>query len=170
MATPLAEGTISVYKYRNSVVGFLLYLSLSLCSYTLAKPSSFYISYRYNLYGLLSAVAVRFFRCKGRLPRLIRRLEVHSPQILPFHESVIGRETHRMKPCRQPCSASVKSRNGSGRERNRKEGKNKQLGNGRTNHLATNNFLLCYMFTLSDASAKIARLFQEYTAHSWLWT
>lgn len=24
MATPLAEGTISVYKYRNSVVGFLI--------------------------------------------------------------------------------------------------------------------------------------------------
>ena len=87
MATPLAEGTISVYKYRNSVVGFLLYLSLSLCSYTLAKPSSLYISYRYNLYGLLSAIAVRFFRCKGRLPRLIRRLEVHFLQILPSTKS-----------------------------------------------------------------------------------
>ena len=87
MATPLAEGTISVYKYRNSVVGFLLYLSLSLCSYTLAKPSSFYISYRYNLYGLLSAVTVRFFRCKGRLPRLIRRLEVYFLQILPSTKS-----------------------------------------------------------------------------------
>ena len=123
MATPLAEGTISVYKYRNSVVGFLLYLSLSLCSYTLAKPSSFYISYRYNLYGLLSAVAVRFFRCKGRLPRLIRRLEVHFLQILPFCERVIGRENRRMKPCRQSCTASVKSRNGSGREKNRKKGK-----------------------------------------------
>ena len=48
---------------------------------------------------------------------------MHSPQILPFHESVIGRETHRMKPCRQPCSASVKSRNGSDREKNRKKGK-----------------------------------------------
>ena len=87
MATPLAEGTISVYKYRNSVGGFLLYLSLSLCSYTLAKPSSLYISYRYNLYGLLSAVTVRFFRCKGRLPRLIRRLEVHFLQILPSTKS-----------------------------------------------------------------------------------
>ena len=87
MATPLAEGTISVYKYRNSVGGFLLYLSLSLCSYTLAKPSSLYISYRYNLYGLLSAIAVRFFRCKGRLPRLIRRLEVHFLQILPSTKS-----------------------------------------------------------------------------------
>ena len=123
MATPLAEGSISVYKYRNSVVGFLLYLSLSLCSYTLAKPSSFYISYRYNLYGLLSAVAVRFFRCKGRLPRLIRRLEVHSLQILPFCERVIGRENRCMKPCRQSCTASVKSRNGSSREKNRKKGK-----------------------------------------------
>ena len=123
MATPLAEGTISVYKYRNSVVGFLLYLSLSLCSYTLAKPSSFYISYRYNLYGLLSAVAVRFFRCKGRLPHLIRRFEVHSRQILPFYERVIDRENRRMKPCWQSCSASEKSRNGSGREKNRKKGK-----------------------------------------------
>jgi hypothetical protein len=37
----------------------------------------------YNLYGLLSAVTVRFFRCKGRLPRLIRRLEVYFLQILP---------------------------------------------------------------------------------------
>lgn len=73
--------------------------------------------------GLLSAGVVRFARCKGRLPCLIRRLEVHSPQILPFHESVIGRETRRMKPCRQPCSASVKSRNGSDREKNRKKGK-----------------------------------------------
>ena len=83
---------------------------------------------------------------------------------------VIGKKSRRIKLYRQPCTASIKSRNGSGRERNRKKGKNKQLGNGRTNHLATNNFLLCYMFTLSDASAKIARLFQEYTAHSWLWT
>ena len=68
MATPLAEGTISVYKYGTSV-------------------AAFYISYRYNLYGLLSAVAVRFFRCKGRLPRLIRRLEVHFLQILPSTKS-----------------------------------------------------------------------------------
>ena len=30
-------------------------------------------------------------------------------------------------------------------------------GNGRTNHLATKHFLLCYMYTLSDASAKTAR-------------
>ena len=28
-----------------------------------------------------------------------------------------------MKPCRQSCTASVKSRNGSGREKNRKKGK-----------------------------------------------
>ena len=70
---------------------------------------------------------------------------------------VIGKKSRRMKLYRQPGTASIKSRNGSGRERNRKEGKNKQLGNGRTNHLATNNFLLCYMFTLSDASAKIAK-------------
>ena len=70
---------------------------------------------------------------------------------------VIGKKSRRMKLYRQPGTASIKSRNGSGRERNRKEGKNKQLGNGRTNHLATNNFLLCYMFTLSDASAKTAK-------------
>ena len=37
--------------------------------------------------------------------------------------SVIGRENRRMKPCRQSCTASVKSRNGSGREKNRKKGK-----------------------------------------------
>lgn len=60
---------------------------------------------------------------QSRLPCLIRRLEVHSPQILPFYEKVIGRETRRMKPCWQPCSASVKSRNGSDREKNRKKGK-----------------------------------------------
>ena len=63
---PFAEdvviSTIPVYKYRNSVGGFLLYLSLSLCSYTLAKPFSFYISYRYNFYGLLSAITVRFYQ------------------------------------------------------------------------------------------------------------
>lgn len=63
--------------------------------------------------------------CKGRLPRLIRRLEVHSLQILPFCERVIGRENRRMKPCRQSCTASVKSRNGSGREKNRKRVKNR---------------------------------------------
>ena len=73
--------------------------------------------------GFLSAIAVRFSSCKGRLPRLIRRLEVHSLQILPFCERVIGRENRRMKPCRQSCTASVKSRNGSGREKNRKKGK-----------------------------------------------
>ena len=122
MATPLAEGTISVYKYRNSVVGFLLYLSLSLCSYTLAKPSSFYISYRYNLYGLLSAVAVRFFRCKGRLPRLIRRLEVHFLQILPSTKS-----NWQEKPSHEALPAAMyricKSRNGSGRARTEKREK-----------------------------------------------
>ena len=74
-------------NYRNSVGGFLLYLSLFLCSYTWAKPSSLYINYMYNLYGLLSAVTVRFFRCKGRLPRLIRRLEVYFLQILPSTKS-----------------------------------------------------------------------------------
>nr|DAY78137.1 MAG TPA: hypothetical protein [Caudoviricetes sp.] len=33
---------------------------------------------------------------KGWLPRSIRRFEVHSRQILPFCESVIGRENRRM--------------------------------------------------------------------------
>ena len=37
--------------------------------------------------GFLSAIAVRFSSCKGRLPRLIRRLEVHFLQILPSTKS-----------------------------------------------------------------------------------
>lgn len=67
-----------------------------------------------------------FIRCKGPLSRLIRRLEVHFLQILPFYERVIGRKSRRMKLYRQPCTASVKPQSGSGRERNRKEGKKKQ--------------------------------------------
>ena len=66
-----------------------------------------------------------FIRCKGPLSRLIRRLEVHFLQILPFYERVIGRKSRRMKLYRQPCTASVKPQSGSGRERNRKEGKKK---------------------------------------------
>mgnify|MGYP007099946707 CR=1 FL=1 len=77
MTTSSVKGTMPVYKLPQLRWCFLLYLSLFLCSYTWAKPSSLYINYMYNLYGLLSAVAVRFFRCKGRLPRLIRRLEVY---------------------------------------------------------------------------------------------
>ena len=73
------------YRAYDNIVGE--YLSLFLCSYTWAKPSSLYINYMYNLYGLLSAVTVRFFRCKGRLPRLIRRLEVYFLQILPSTKS-----------------------------------------------------------------------------------
>ena len=99
---------------------FLLHFLLHLYP---ARPYPLLPSYFPDRSRLFSAVAVRFSNCKGRLPRLIRRLEVHSLQILPFHESVIGRETRRMKPCRQPCSASVKSRNGSDREKNRKKGK-----------------------------------------------
>lgn len=39
----------------------------------------------------------------------------------------IDKKSRRMKLYRQPCTASIKSRNGSGRERNRKKGKNKQF-------------------------------------------
>lgn len=45
--------------------------------------------------------------------------------IFYFHN--IGKKSRRMKLYRQPCTASIKSRNGSGRERNRKKGKNKQF-------------------------------------------
>jgi len=60
-----------------------------------------------------------------RILTLIRRLEVYFLQILPFCERVIGRKSRRMKLYRQPCTASVKPQSGSGRERNRKEGKKK---------------------------------------------
>lgn len=96
-----------------------------------AKPYSLFTIILPVCSGLLSAGIVRFSRCKGRLPCLIRQLEVHSPQILPFHERVIGRETRRMKPCRQSCSASVKSRNGSDREKNRKKGKKADVSHKR---------------------------------------
>ena len=112
------KSTIPVFmSCLNCVGSFLLYLNL----YILPKPSSFY---RYNCRGSFSVhTALGFIRCKGLLSRLILRLEVHSLQILPFCERVIGRENRRMKPCRQSCTASVKSRNGSGREKNRKKGK-----------------------------------------------
>ena len=96
-----------------------------------AKPYSLFTIILPVCSGLLSAGIVRFSRCKGRLPCLIRQLEVHSPQILPFHERVIGRETRRMKPCRQSCSASVKSRNGSDREKTRKKGKKADVSHKR---------------------------------------
>lgn len=92
MTTSSVKGTMPVYKLRNSVGGFLLYLSFSLRFYTLAKPSSFYINYVYNLYGFLSVIVVCFFRCKGRLPRLIRRLEVYFLQILPSTKSNLARK------------------------------------------------------------------------------
>lgn len=156
MTTSSVKGTIPVCKLPQLRWRFPLYLSLFLCSYTWAKPSSLYINYMYNLYGLLSAVTVRFFRCKGRLPRLIRRLEVYFLQILPSTKS-----NWQEKPSYEAVpAAGYRIYKIPERFRQRKEpkrGKNKQLGNGRTNHLATNNFLLCYMFTLSDASAKIAK-------------
>ena len=99
---------------------FLLHFLLHLYP---ARPYPLLPSYFPDRSRLFSAVAVRFSNCKGRLPRLIRRLEVHSLQILPFCERVIGRENRCMKPCRQSCTASVKSRNGSSREKNRKKGK-----------------------------------------------
>ena len=169
MATPLAEGTISFINTATplaasfytslfpsalilwrSPLPFISVIDITSTVSSLPSPSGFSdakVGCR-AWSGGLKCISCKFF--------LLRR--------------VIGKKSRRIKLYRQPCTASIKSRNGSGRERNRKKGKNKQLGNGRTNHLATNNFLLCYMFTLSDASAKIARLFQEYTAHSWLWT
>ena len=99
---------------------FLFHFSPAFISGKAVPP--FLPSYLPACSGFLSAIAVRFFRCKGRLPRLIRRLEVHFLQILPFCERVIGRENRRMKPCRQSCTASVKSRNGSGREKKPKKG------------------------------------------------
>ena len=99
---------------------FLLHFLLHLYP---ARPYPLLPSYFPDRSRLFSAVAVRFSNCKGRLPRLIRRLEVNSLQTLPFCERVIGRENRCMKPCRQSCTASVKSRNGSSREKNRKKGK-----------------------------------------------
>ena len=99
---------------------FLLHFLLHLYP---ARPYPLLPSYFPDRSRLFSADAVRISNCKGRLPRLIRRLEVHSLQILPFCERVIGRENRCMKPCRQSCTASVKSRNGSSREKNRKKGK-----------------------------------------------
>ena len=101
----------------------ILFYFIFSCIYIRQGRTPFLSSYLPACSGFLSAIAVRFSSCKGRLPRLIRRLEVHSLQILPFCERVIGRENRRMKPCRQSCTASVKSRNGSGREKNRKKGK-----------------------------------------------
>ena len=155
MTTSSVKGTIPVCKLPQLRWRFPFIPLSFLCSYTWAKPSSLYINYMYNLYGLLSAVTVRFSDAKVAAA-LDPGAEVYFLQILPSTKSN-WQEKPSYELYRQPGTASIKSRNGSGRERNRKEGKNKQLGNGRTNHLATNNFLLCYMFTLSDASAKIAK-------------
>ena len=67
-----------------------------------------------------------FIRCKGLLPRLIRRLEVHFLQILPFCARVIGRKSRRMKLFRQPYTASIKPQSGSGRKRTEQREKKKQ--------------------------------------------
>ena len=63
---------------------FLLHFLLHLYP---ARPYPLLPSYFPDRSRLFSAVAVRFFRCKGRLPRLIRRLEVHFLQILPSTKS-----------------------------------------------------------------------------------
>ena len=125
----------------------------------------------FSLFRLVPAIAGGFIRCKSLLPRLIRRLEVYFLQILPFCESVIGRKSRRMKLSRQPCTASIKSQAVLA-EKEPSKGKNKkrQLGNGRTNHLAAKHFILCYTFTQSVALARIAKLSQEHTAHSSLLT
>ena len=87
MTTSSVKGTIPVCKLPQLRWRFPFYTSLFSSALILGRSSSLYINYMYNLYGLLSAVAVRFFRCKGRLPRLIRRLEVHFLQILPSTKS-----------------------------------------------------------------------------------
>lgn len=109
----------------------ILFYFIFSCIYIRQGRTPFLPSYLPACSGFLSAIAVRFSSCKGRLPRLIRRLEVHSLQILLFYERVIGRENRRMKPCRQSCTASVKSRNGSGREKNRKKGEKTDVSHKR---------------------------------------
>ena len=119
------KSTIPVFmSCLNCVGSFLLYLNL----YILPKPSSFY---RYNCRGSSSVhTALGFIRCKGLLSRLILRLEVHSLQILPFRERVIGRESRRMKQYRQPFTASIKFQGGSdGKEPTRGKRKNVQHQN-----------------------------------------
>ncbi len=104
----------------NCVDSFLLYLNL----YILPKPSSFY---RYNCRGSSSVhTDLGFIRCKGLLSCLILRLEVHSLQILSFHERVIGRESRRMKLYRQPFNASIKSK-AVQTKKDRPEGKEKMF-------------------------------------------
>ena len=90
---------------------FLLYrLSFLFSPISIAYSLSFlllYLSFRFP--GSFLPSPVGFIRCKGLLPRLIRRLEMYFLQILPFHERVIGRKSRRMKLFRQPCTASIKS-------------------------------------------------------------
>ena len=87
MTTSSVKGTIPVCKLPQLRWRFPLYSLFPSRSYTWAKPSSLYINYMYNLYGLLSAVTVRFFRCKGRLPRFDPGAEVYFLQILPSTKS-----------------------------------------------------------------------------------
>ena len=115
------KSTIPVFmSCLNCVDSFLLYLNL----YILPKPSSFY---RYNCRGSSSVhTDLGFIRCKGLLSCLILRLEVHSLQILPFRERVIGRESRRMKLYRQPFNASIKSK-AVQTKKDRPEGKEKMF-------------------------------------------
>lgn len=90
-----------------------------------------FISESYSLFtvnsldysGLPRCHRFGFIRCKGRLPRLMRRFEVHSLQILPSCKRVIGRENHRIKFHRQPCAASINPKTVQAEKGNRKEGK-----------------------------------------------
>ena len=77
--------------------------------YRLQSLFSTTLSLSFRFPGSFLPSSVGFIRCKGRLPRLIRRLEMYFLQILPFHERVIGRKSRRMKLFRQPCAASIKS-------------------------------------------------------------
>ena len=69
MTTSSVKGTIPVCKLPQLRWRFPFYTSLFPLLLYLGEALFPYINYMYNLYGLLSAVTVRFFRCKGRLPR-----------------------------------------------------------------------------------------------------
>ena len=84
----LSSGTIPIYKLPQLRWRFpFIPLSFPLLLYFGEALFLLYELWYINRYGLLSAVAVRFFRCKGRLLRLIRRLEVYFLQILPSTKS-----------------------------------------------------------------------------------
>ena len=100
---------------------FTCFLSFYIILLTVCKPAMIFFLFYLHLLPLSRIHSCRhlfgFIRCKGLLSRLIRRLEVHFLQILPFCARVIGRKSRRMKLFRQPCTASIKPQSGSGRKR-----------------------------------------------------